>query len=193
MYEHIYGQTGRDPVNTLSRQNLARQKVRPSPLRTAHRSWIGIDPASAQTGTAVAVIERAEPFSRERDPLTWSFQSDKRFHVCHAECFPSDTPPENLIEHIRRIAGVDSGGGRVQVIVAASDANCWAVNPLRTAGLPCPVLPLAMDAVDLIAELQPAIQKRFLKLIPTLHTRPELRLALALAWWKASRDQVWSH
>ena len=155
------------------------RRLRMSALRTAARFYIGVDLGQAQDHTAIAVIERAEVISSERDPLTWSFRTNTLFHVRHAQRIPLGSPYPEVVEHVQRLASREPLKGHVQVIVDATGVGAPVVDLLRRGGLGCPVVPVLItsgdiessDGVryrvpkrDLLAGLQVAFQKRRLGL-----------------------------
>jgi hypothetical protein len=71
-------------------------------LRTHPRSYVGVDLGQAQDHSAIAVVERAEALNPVRDPLTWSFPFDSRFHVRHVERIELGAPYPEVVEHVKQ-------------------------------------------------------------------------------------------
>jgi hypothetical protein len=78
-------------------------------LRDVIWGWIG-----AGSGfSAIAVVERAEIVSRERDPVTYAFRTETRFHLRDAERIALGSPYPQLVERVRVLVGSSGfrGGG----------------------------------------------------------------------------------
>jgi hypothetical protein len=206
------------------------RQLRTNLLRRHARYYVGVDLGQAQDYTAVAVIERAELVHPERDPLTWSFRSETRFHVRHAERVPLGSPYPEVVEHVRRLVKREPLAGQATVIVDATGVGAPVVDLMRRSGLGCRVIPVVITSGDLessdgtryrvpkrdlIAGLQVALQRRRLQVAGTLRAagalaeelrgmrlrttsegyeqysgrrHDDLVVALALGWWRASRE-----
>jgi hypothetical protein len=145
-------------------------------VKTHPRFYIGVDLGQAQDHSAIAVVERAEVLHPERDPLTWSFRFDTRFHVRHAERIALGAPYPEVAEHVKALTRrYPLEPKNVTVIVDATGVGAPVVDLLRRGGLGCRVIPVVITAgeressdgvryrvpkADLMAGLQVALQKR---------------------------------
>src|SRR3954470_24488167 len=104
-------------MNIAVRELYQDGRLRTNFLRTQPRFYLGVDLGQAQDYTAIVLIERAELVSRDRDPLTWSFPTESRFHVRHAERIPLGSPYPQVVEHVKSLVRRDPVAGYVQVVV----------------------------------------------------------------------------
>jgi hypothetical protein len=159
-------------------------------LRTHPRYYIGLDLGQAQDHSAIAVVERAEVLHPDRDPLTWSFRFDSRFHLRHAERIELGSPYPEVVEHVKQLSRrFPLEPKNVTIVVDATGVGAPVVDLLRRGGLGCPVVPVVItggdmetsDGVryrvpkrDLMAGLQVAMQKRRLVAAQGLRSLPAL-------------------
>src|SRR4051794_16024090 len=123
-------------------------QLRTAALRTHARYYLGVDLGQAQDYTALAVIERAEVRSYERDPLTWSFQTESRFQVRYAKRVALGSPYPEVVGQVKALVNRDPLKGFVQVIVDATGVGAPVVDLLRKGGLGCPVVPVVITSGD---------------------------------------------
>jgi hypothetical protein len=159
-------------------------------LKTQRRFYVGVDLGQAQNHSAIAVVERAEVLNPQRDPLTWSFRFDTRFHVRHAERIRQGAPYPEVVEHVKALSRrYPLEATNVTVIVDATGVGAPAVDLLRRGGLGCRVIPVVITAggsessdraryrmsrADLMAGLQAALQKRRVAFAQGARTLPAL-------------------
>ena len=203
--------------------------IRQNLLKSAARFYVGVDLGQAQDHSAIVVVERAELVFPERNPVTYSFLSDTRLTVRHAERIALGSPYPEVVQRVRDLVRAPSMSKHVKVVVDATGVGAPVVDFLKRSGLGCQVVPVVITGADLessegdryrvpkrdlMAGLQVAFQRRRLGLASGLRAmealREELRsmrvrmtadgdermsgrrddlvLALALAWWRASRE-----
>jgi hypothetical protein len=159
-------------------------------LRTQPRFYMGVDLGQAQDHSAIAVVERAEVLNPVRDPLTWSFQFDSRFHVRHVERIELGAPYPEVVERVKQLSRRQPLEAKnVTIVVDATGVGAPVVDLLRRGGLGCRVIPVVITGgdmessdgvryrvpkVDLMAGLQVALQKRRLMAARGLRALPAL-------------------
>lgn len=114
-------------------------------LRTHPRFYVGVDVGQAQDHSAIAVVERAEVLNPVRDPLTWSFHFDSRFHVRHAERIALGSPYPEVVAHVKELSRrYPLEPKNVTIIVDATGVGAPVVDLLRRGGLGCRVMPVVI-------------------------------------------------
>ena len=152
--------------------------VKTSVLRRRPSFYVGVDLGQAQDYTAVAVVERDELVFNERDPVTWSFLEETRFHLRHLERVPLGSSYLNVAEHVWRMVQRAPLAGNVKVVVDATGVGAPVVDLLRRGGLGCRVMPVLITSGaaesqdgarfcvpkrDLIGGLEVAFERRRLR------------------------------
>lgn len=165
--------------------------LRPLLVKDKPRYCVGLDLGQAQDHTAIAIVEKAQAVSSERDPVTYSFVTQTLYHVRHAERLPLGVAYPDIVEHVRRLVHRAPLEERTTTVaVDATGVGAPVVDLLRRGRLGCWVTPVVItggeaassDGVryrvpkrDLMTGLQVAFQKRRIGLAQGLPMLAELR------------------
>lgn len=158
-------------------------------LRSAPRFYVGVDLGQSHDYSAITVVERDEIVYPERDPVTFAYRSETRFHVRYAERVPLGTAYTCVAEHVRELVARAPLAGSATVIVDGTGVGAPVVDLLRRGQLGCRVMPVsitsgvaeASDAKwfrvpkkDLMGGLQTAFERRLLRVSPLVGAFEEL-------------------
>lgn len=119
-------------------------------LKTQPRFYMGVDLGQAQDHSAIAVVERAEILNPQRDPLTWSFHFDSRFHLRHAERIALGSPYPEVVAHVKELSRrYPLEPKNVTIVVDATGVGAPVVDMMRRGGLGCRVIPVVITGGDM--------------------------------------------
>lgn len=137
--------------------------------------FLGLDLGQRRDRTAIAILERADTTTGERDPVTWSIGRATTNHFRYLQRLPLHTPYTTIAEHVERIGRKLVRQGACTVIVDATGVRLPIVDALRAADAPWRLMPVTIGYAgsehysdgcwrvpkrDLIAGLQLAFEHR---------------------------------
>lgn len=110
--------------------------------------FIGVDLGQRRDRTAIAVIERADIASNQRNPVTYAPDLRTRRAVRHLERLPLDTPYTAIAERIERIANQLAAAAPCSVIVDATGVGLPVVDALRVPSARWRLMPVVIGYAD---------------------------------------------
>lgn len=135
--------------------------------------FIGLDLGQRRDRTAIAILERAEIVSAERDPVTWAPVNTTSTAVRFLRRLPLHTPYTAVANHVVQIGNTLSKLGQCTLVVDATGVGLPVVDALKVANAQWRLMPVTIGAAaheyysdgfwrvpkrDLIAHLQIAFE-----------------------------------
>jgi hypothetical protein len=135
--------------------------------------YIGIDLGKSRDHTAIVIVRRADR------RLAWMPPVFEGLAVCYAERVPLGTSYPQVVERVRQIVMHPKLHGQCVVVVDATGVGAPVVDMLRAARLGCDITPVVITGgekasggsvpkKDLLAGVQVLLERRELKIAPTL-------------------------
>jgi hypothetical protein len=155
--------------------------VKTTLLERRPRFYIGVDLGQSQDYTAVAVVERDELVFPERDPVTYAFRKETRFHLRFAERVPLGAPYAEVADYVKALVKRAPLAGNSVVVVDGTGVGAPVVELLSKGKLGCRVMAVVITAGDgetsdgarhrvpkrdLMGGLQVAFERRRLRVAP---------------------------
>lgn len=110
--------------------------------------FIGVDLGQRQDFTAIAVVAKTEEPRRERNPVTWEWESDTRFHLRHMRRLPLGMAYPDMVAEVCRMVAPLVKAGECTLVVDATGVGAPVVDLFRRSGLGCPIVPVQITGGD---------------------------------------------
>jgi hypothetical protein len=136
-------------------------------------NYIGLDIGKARDPTAIVIVKRVDR------RLAWMAPVFDGLILCYAERVPLGTSYPQVVEHVRKIVTHEKLRGQCVLVVDATGVGSPVVDMLRAARLGCEIVAVVITGgetasgenvpkKDLLAGVQVLLEKRELKIAPTL-------------------------
>ncbi len=189
-------------------------------MRQAQDSWffVGLDLGQSHDFTAIAVVERVELVGRF-DPAVFANEKIIERRLRHLERVPLGTPYTDIVERVAQVVGTRGLRDASHLVVDATGVGRPVVDMLRSARLPCRMLPTLITGgaqqgsgngyyrvpkQDLITGLRILLERGVLKIAAALEHGPtlvkemaEMRVKVTLAgneqygaWREGTHDDL---
>jgi hypothetical protein len=110
--------------------------------------FVGLDLGQVRDHTAIAVVERTDICSRERDRATWEFLRETRSYLRHLERVALGTSYPEVVRIVCGLVAAVEESGQCTLVVDATGVGAPVVDLLREAGLRRPVVAVTITGSD---------------------------------------------
>jgi hypothetical protein len=117
-------------------------------LETTSDFFVGLDLGQKRDPSALCVVERRVEMFDAKDPVTWDWIRQTRFHLRHLNRLRLETPYPDVVRRVEKLVQSPLLVGRCEVVPDATGVGAPVVDLLRAARLGCPVVPVTITGGD---------------------------------------------
>ena len=111
--------------------------------------WVvGADLGQSRDPSAVVALEAYEATYDERDPVTYSFVTERTYRVRGVQKVRLGTPYPDVVQHLRDVANLPELRGKCTLVVDATGVGKPVVDLLRAIRPQCRVVPVVITGAD---------------------------------------------